>query len=479
MTDNRVCYDTLFVQDSANYPICRIPKKGTIVRSHRFDKYIQSNADFSKFKYELEQFFSRDYIVSCDVRINTGGVNRPFDLDLALIHRKDAGIRINIEVDAPYSFFSREAKHCIGEDILRDDYFLDRGWVVIRFSEIQVHRNIEGCLRYVAELMSQIDTNFEVPLSFLNYSRIKDDPLWDLVQAQKWEKSSYRESYIERELPALTKPNNELDRSLNAQEIYEEKAVVASFSGYMEFIKDHRNRHIRDQRIQFNAEQHKYFIDGIPVPSASSLIRKFFPEFDAFGAARKLRPSNPLYGMSVDEIVTKWNEKGKEAADKGTILHEQIENFYLGDEYNPTEEFSFFDDFAKDHSFLEPYRCEWRIFDEEFGLAGTIDFVAKNEGKLELYDWKRSKKVINPVNGKPIETDKWGKRGIGKLANIDDTSYNHYCLQQSLYRFILEKNYGLEVSKMFLVVIHPDYQQYYKVEVPYLKNYVLYMLNTL
>ena len=479
MTDNRVCYDTLFVQDSANYPICRIPKKGTIVRSHRFDKYIQSNADFSKFKYELEQFFSRDYIVSCDVRINTGGLNRPFDLDLALIHRKDAGIRINIEVDAPYSFFSREAKHCIGEDILRDDYFLDRGWVVIRFSEIQVHRNIEGCLRYVAELMSQIDTNFEVPLLFLNYSRIKDDPLWDLVQAQKWEKSSYRETYIERELPALTKPNNELDRSLNAQEIYEEKAVVAGFSGYMEFIKDHRNRHIRDQRIQFNAEQHKYFIDGIPVPSASSLIRKFFPEFDAFGAARKLRPSNPLYGMSVDEIVTKWNEKGKEAADKGTILHEQIENFYLGDEYNPTEEFSFFDDFAKDHSFLEPYRCEWRIFDEEFGLAGTIDFVAKNEGKLELYDWKRSKKVINPVNGKPIETDKWGKRGIGKLANIDDTSYNHYCLQQSLYRFILEKNYGLEVSKMFLVVIHPDYQQYYKVEVPYLKNYVLYMLNTL
>ncbi|MFL2664138.1 MAG: hypothetical protein ACJ0F1_04385 [Crocinitomicaceae bacterium] len=79
-------------------------------------------------------------------------------------------------------------------------------------------------------------------------------------------------------MPALPKPNNELDRSLNAQEIYEEKAVVASFSGYMEFIKDHRNRHIRDQRIQFNAEQHKYFIDGIPVPSASSLIRKFFPE---------------------------------------------------------------------------------------------------------------------------------------------------------------------------------------------------------
>lgn len=479
MTDNRVCYDAVLFENSVNYPICRIPKKGVIVRSHRFDKFKESNADFYKFKYELERIFSPYYIVSDVVRINTVRENRPFDLDLALMHRKDGGIRINIEVDEPYSFFSREARHCIGEDIHRDDYFIERGWLVVRFSEIQVHRNIEGCLKYIAELVSQIDTYFEVSSSFLNYSRIKDEPLWDIVQAQKWEKASYRETYIEREFPALQNPSNELDRSLNAQEIYEEEEVLTSFSGLIEFIKDHRNRHIRDERIQFHAKSHKYFIDGVPVPSASALIRKFFPEFDALGAAGKLRPSNPLYGMSVDEIVANWNDKGKEASDKGTILHEQIENYYLGDEYNLTDEFWLFESFATDHSFLEPYRCEWRIFDEEFGLAGTIDFIAENEDKLEMYDWKRSKKVVDPSSGKPIETDKWGKQGIGRLANIDDTSYNHYCLQQSLYRFILEKNYGIEISKMFLVVIHPDYPKYYKVEVPYLQNYVAYILNTL
>ena len=70
------------------------------------------------------------------------------------------------------------------------------------------------------------------------------------------------------------------------------------------------------------------------------------------------------------------------------------------------------------------------------------------------------------------------KTGIGQLKSIDDTSYNHYCLQQSLYKYILEKNYDLQVSKMYLVVIHPDYERYIKVEVPYLKNYVEYMLNT-
>jgi hypothetical protein len=47
-----------------------------------------------------------------------------------------------------------------------------------------------------------------------------------------------------------------------------------------------------------------------------------------------------------------------------------------------------------------------------------------------------------------------------------------------LYKYILEKNYDLHVSKMYLVVIHPEYERYIKVEVPYLKNYVEYMLNT-
>jgi len=479
LSDNRVCYDRAFVQKLNVYPICIIPKKGTIVRSHRFDRFMPSNAVFSTFKYEVGRLLSEDYLVSGDVRINTGGVNRPFDLDLALIHRKDDRIRINIQVDEPYSLFSREARHCVGEDSLRDAYFLDRGWAVLRFSEIQIHQNEQACLNFICEFLNKIDDNFDLAPSFLNDSPIIEEPMWDLVQAQKWEKVSYRESYLKSSLPPAQESNSEIDRSLNTRELLEEKAVETSFSGTMELIKDHRNRHIRDKRIQFNAEQHKYFVDDIPVPSASTLIRKFFPEFDSIGAASKLRPSNPLFGLSVDEIVAEWNKKGKEASDKGTFLHEQIESYYLGDNYNGTDEFLFFQDFAISHSFLEPYRCEWRIYDEEYGIAGTIDFVAANQGKLEMYDWKRSKKVIDPSNGTPIEIDRWGKRGIGELSSIGDTSYNHYCLQQSLYRFILEKNYGVEISKMFLVVIHPDYNKFYKVQVPYLKNYIVYMLNTL
>jgi hypothetical protein len=48
-----------------------------------------------------------------------------------------------------------------------------------------------------------------------------------------------------------------------------------------------------------------------------------------------------------------------------------------------------------------------------------------------------------------------------------------------LYKYILEKNYDLNVSKMFLVVLYPEYHTYYKVEVPYLKEKVEYILKTL
>src|SRR5690606_7157336 len=97
----------------------------------------------------------------------------------------------------------------------------------------------------------------------------------------------------------------------------------------------------------------------------------------------------------------------------------------------------------------------------------------------DIYDWKRSKKVVDTYSGEPITIDTWGNNGVGQLRDIDDTSFNRYCLQQSLYRYILEKNYDLKISKMFLVVLYPDNHRYYKVPVPYQKDRAEYILKTL
>ena len=244
------------------------------------------------------------------------------------------------------------------------------------------------------------------------------------------------------------------------------------------------NRHERDKRCEFDPEPHEYRIGGTVFRSVTTIISKFFPVFNADEAIRKMKngrswnPTNRYWGMQDFEIKQMWEEKGISAAEQGTFLHEQIENFFLEREYAEPQEFELFRQFQNDHKFLDPHRTEWRIFDEAYQIAGTIDFIAKNGNEFEMYDWKRSVKVIDKLNGQAIIENRW-EQGFNGLSDMGHTSFNHYSIQLSIYRYLLEKNYGICLSKMYVVVLHPDYDQYYKVEVPYLKDKVEYILGTL
>ena len=244
------------------------------------------------------------------------------------------------------------------------------------------------------------------------------------------------------------------------------------------------NSHDRDQRCEFYAADHIYKIDDVDFTSVTSIVSRFFPVFDPEEAIRKMKsgrnwnPSHRYWGLQDYIIKQNWEEKGMEASKKGTFLHDQIEKFYLNQPYQEPEEFRLFRKFHDEHMFLEPYRTEWRIFDEEHRVSGTVDFIAKKGAQYEMYDWKRSLKVVDSISGKPIAVNRW-EQGFFDLNDMGDTPYNHYTIQLSLYRYILEKHYDIDVSKMFLVVLHPDYKQYYKVEVPYLKDKVEYILGTL
>ncbi len=478
MTRRRVIYDAQKHSSHDKYPILRIPERGTIVRSSRSGGASSRGPKEKIFEQAIIKHFGEFYTVSGQTRINTGSLNKPFELDISLINKIDDQICINVEIDEPYKPFARTVMHCKGDDVLRDEYFTDRGWVVLRFSERQLHSDQDGCLKCIAEVLNLIDTDFKMPESLKSLDIVQSDACWSIFQAQRWEKESERELYLDMTFVPEKQESFVPERTLNANEQDEEALVRRSFKGIIEPSNNEMNPHARDERIEFSALSHSYFLDGIPVKSSSFLVSRFFTAFDSYSAAKKLRPSNPLFGKSIDAIVSIWANKGKEASDAGTLLHEQIERYYKGESYEPTDEFGLFLDFANAHADLKPFRCEWRIFDESYHIAGTVDFIAKNKGLYEMYDWKRSKKVVDSRTGKPISNDYWGKTGIGQLKSIDDTSYNHYCLQQSLYKYILEKNYDLQVSKMYLVVIHPDYERYIKVEVPYLKNYVEYMLNT-
>ena len=50
--------------------------------------------------------------------------------------------------------------------------------------------------------------------------------------------------------------------------------------------------------------------------------------------------------------------------------------------------------------------------------------------------------------------------GYGPVSHLPDTNYWHYTLQLNLYRWLLEKHYGVVISEMALIVLHPDNKTY-------------------
>ena len=311
----------------------KIPQKGCILRSYRIGASKRRGYKEASFQQTISNYFSNYFKVTGGIRLNTGEKTRPYEPDIALVDEKsNLNVRIDIEIDEPYAGIKRNPTHCIGDDTGRDIFFRDRGWIVIRFSEEQVHKKELSCIKYIFKVVQSIYTNIPAPSDLEHIEELPIQKQWGVVQAQKWEKINYRESYLEHSFNYLPPEQETTERGLTEQETNEEKEVEPTPLGEVETEElsgyNVGNTNSRDERIKFYPEPHIYTIDKVPAPSVSTVVSKFFPEFDAYYRAANLKPSNPLYGYSVEEIVNTWRNKGTTAAEQGTYLHEQIENYF-------------------------------------------------------------------------------------------------------------------------------------------------------
>lgn len=234
------------------------------------------------------------------------------------------------------------------------------------------------------------------------------------------------------------------------------------------------NAHNRDLLIEFDEERHEYFHGGQRLKSVTTLVEECFPKFDAEYWSRRKAPS---MGMTPEQLRQKWEDDARRSRDLGTEMHAKIEDYYLGhDAGDDGDAYRLFRMFAAENH-LCPYRTEWRIFHEDYAIAGTLDFLERTpDGTFNIYDWKRSKKLVD-ARGNIEKENRWHSTALPPVAHLSDTSFYHYALQLSMYRFILSRKYGINVSRMRLGVFHPSYSTYYVVDVPYLYNEVEAILN--
>ena len=85
-------------------------------------------------------------------------------------------------------------------------------------------------------------------------------------------------------------------------------------------------------------------------------------------------------------------------------------------------------------------------------VAGSIGMVLKQRDSAVFYlvDWKRSEKLQDKYNG-------FGKTKKSPLESVADCQGQHYRLQLNIYKWILEKYYGVQIHGMKVVCIHPRY----------------------
>ena len=220
---------------------------------------------------------------------------------------------------------------------------------------------------------------------------------------------------------------------------------------------------LNDNSISLNEKWHTYKLESDPYfkfKSATGLVGKYFEPFNAQKVAKDLCENHPKYeGMKPEELLKDWSMRGA----YGTRVHKEVESGILHNTKPEEDKSKFAMEWVKEYTndFQHSILCEQIIYWKEMHVAGTIDAMVSRNGSWDLIDWKTAKNISMSSYG--------GKMGNHKITEgIEDCNFNHYALQLSIYRLILEEQYGLEIGDQMIVHLTDDGA--FKFDTPYYKE---------
>lgn len=238
----------------------------------------------------------------------------------------------------------------------------------------------------------------------------------------------------------------------------------------------------RNGNVCFNDKSHCYFDindESKKYISVTTLIGRYEQEFakdfwSAYKALEKLLPkdvwqlekksllaskkfnkellstydiSENDFNKAQQDILDEWDKKNREACERGTKIHADLENsFYAGGKNVTLKKFGIGGKFEcrKDYSDLDlEYGVypEYLIYRESndgvLKLAGQIDCIVKSGNDIILIDHKTNAK-IDLKSGYNTQTKSTVKMKY-PLNNLDDCNFQHYTMQLSTYAWMLQK----------------------------------------
>ncbi len=496
--DLRIRYSPCDTFNSSDiYPLVSTPGPNSLLKLPRQGRSDIRGYKEPEFLAQLQASLT-GISISDNFHLRIPGRFAPYEPDIVL-YDEEINLYIDVEIDEPYNGYNRLVTHIIeGNDAIRDVFFKESGWVVVRFSEKQVHFYSGECIRMLENIIA-VMRGEALPTPSL----IEKEPRWARKQAIEWEKELYREKYLgiqffsrqdrTRKIMCLDKPEG-IDLMIVRTPVH--RPVQIEQQPLFKQTEKAEPRPLPQQKnpifpdpvkaapfevrkpteLCFDEHSHSYYnpcdmtgnSDRI---SVTTLIERFFPHFDEEAYIKKRMDET---GMAEDEV----RKELAEPSERGTDMHKQIENYLKGLPYDgSSREFQFFLRFHEEQIVrrgLTFDSAEYPIELKGSNIAGTVDALfRKPDGNYVMVDWKRSKHLI--IDGYP---KKYGFGcGLSVLSHLDNSSYYKYELQQSFYKYILEKDYGIRVSSMILAVLYPEYDRYYTVKLSqYRRQEVLDMI---
>ena len=240
--------------------------------------------------------------------------------------------------------------------------------------------------------------------------------------------------------------------------------------------------------IQFHEEEHFYTLKdyrfGI---STTSLIEQYGQKFDSDKISQMVANKR---GISQQEVLDEWEKENEFSCIKGSLIHCFAQSLWMNNPYKidyseiknididrlkkeisimQKQAINFYEDYKDMYDMIQD---EFIVWSKEYDIAGSIDGLMYNKltQKACILDFKSNKKLEF--------VSQYRKKMKVPLQKMDDVNGQHYYLQLSIYRYLIEKYTNIKIDELFIVYFNVSKDNYEIIEIPYLKNEVQCILES-
>jgi very-short-patch-repair endonuclease len=183
----------------------------------------------TQFEHDLWRYFPGK--IQTGLLVSNPACKQPYVPDFAYIDQS-LNLYIDIEIDEPYAYGTQKPIHYLGsaKDQQRNQYFLDQGWLIIRFSEEQVVRSPASCCKAIASAIATLLGDSAMLHPFRQVPTLKPQKRWTGAEAKVMAEQAYREKYLVAQIPA--QPTMQSQRRQKQTSCSSPRFMTANFTFY-------------------------------------------------------------------------------------------------------------------------------------------------------------------------------------------------------------------------------------------------------